>query len=87
MNATTVEAANTTATSPSPSKKRSLSNASTMLRKRTKKKYTVDRDGTQESTKEKMITDLITSTSSSKDDVSGENAVPTKNKLVWDSKW
>jgi len=88
MNATTLEAANTTATSPSPSKKRSLSNASTTLSKRTKKnKSTVDKDGTQEITKEEMITDLITSSSSSEDGVSGENAIPTKNKLVWDSKW
>jgi hypothetical protein len=30
---------------------------------------------------------LITSSSSSEDDVSGDNALPTKNKLVWDSKW
>ena len=78
---------NATTTNSSPSNKRSLSSTSTVLRKRRKKEPAVDRNGAQKSPKEKIIMDLITSTSPSKNEDSAEDTVPTKKKLVWDDGW
>ncbi|CAF2077343.1 unnamed protein product [Rotaria magnacalcarata] len=77
----------TTATSPSPSKKRPLSSTNTASIKHKKKESVIDSNGEHESPNEKVINDLVKSTFASNNEASIEDPASTKKKLVWNDKW